>query len=88
MKIFDDAFTARMWRLRLCCDGISTRLKFKHAGEALYCMATLLAAIKGHAKCRLKKIQLRKELLRVQDLGEDIARDKLELTHIQVRRSL
>ena len=86
LTLSDDAFTTRMWRLRLCCDGISTRLKFKNAGEVLFSIAALSATMKGHAKCQPTKLQLRKELLRLQELSEDAAGDGSEPTHVEVCR--
>ena len=86
LNFSDDAFTTRMWRLRLCCDGISTRLSFKNVGGALYSVRTLMATMKSHAQGQPKMLQLRKSLLRLQELSEDVAGDESEPTHVEVSR--
>ena len=86
LHLSDDAFRARMWRLRLSCENISERLKFKSVGDALYSVAAIMATLKRHAKCESKKLQVRKELLRVQHLGEDVAAgNDLDSNHVEVR---
>lgn len=87
MTFADDAFATRMWKLRLHCDDISTRLKFKNVGEVLHSTAILLATMKGHAsqlQCPPMTLQLRKEVLRLQELLEDIVFDESESTHVEV----
>ena len=84
LSLSDEVFAARMWRLRLCCDGISGRLKFQTVGDALHSMTMLLATLQRHAKCTSKRLQLGKELLRVQDLGEDLAAANSKSSQIEV----
>ena len=88
LNLSDDAFTTRMWRLRLCCDGISDRLNFKNVGGALYSVTTLMATMKNHAQGQPQMLQLRKGLLRLQDLSEDATSDESESTHAEVSRCL
>lgn len=88
LNLSDDAFTTRMCRLRLCCDGISNRLNFNNVGAALYSVTTLMATMKSHAQGQPKMLQLRKELLKLQDLTEDATSDASEPTHFEVSRTL
>ena len=89
LYLSDDVFTTRMWRMRMSCEGISGRLNFKSVGDALSSIVTVMATMKRHAKCESKKLQVRKELLRVQDLGEDAAAiDNSNSSQVEVCRAI
>jgi hypothetical protein len=60
-----------MWRLRLPCEGISTRLNFRNVGDILYSLSLLMGALARHATTQPKKLQLHKELSRLQEIDED-----------------
>ena len=45
-----------------------------------------MATMKSHAQGQPKMLQLRKSLLRLQELSEDVAGDESEPTHVEVSR--
>ena len=85
--LVDNAFTRRMWRSRICCQGISKRLNFNGVGETLYSTSLLLGVLARSAESQTKRLQTRKELHRVQELGEDVIADNDNLSDVEPLQS-
>ena len=73
-----------MWKQRLCCEGIAKRLAFENVADVLYSVSLLMSTLIRHAKSQSKKLQLRKELLRVQELGEDTITENINTKNVEV----